>query len=752
MDDLVVFLLGAMAAAVAVAFAVMVAFTILAATAVGAGVWALAEGVGAFTGSFAASIGERGGSRRVPRDPEPAFELYVLGQLFSDFRFALQHAAGVLAEVRKKLGVFAAKWSEGVTLPLSIGAIVGGYLGTAVAGSVGILAGVCVGLVVALATGASWMLIWCLRLADAIRRRVRHASYECPMDHERFSLPIYVCPACGAEHARLVPGRWGILRRECSCGKTALPTAVVNGRQRVPQRCPSGHPMSGFLGFAENLPIAIVGGPSSGKSTFLAGALIELDDPNVGVSLEPLSESQAAYSELVDAMRTGIAPRKTSDERAPALVAEVQGAGRSRALYAYDVAGEVYGAEDKVRGLQFLARSAGIAILIDPFAIPRVAADRADELASLAQHILPSSEDPMRVFERLLATLKESGADIADMPLAVIVAKADACGIDREIEGFATSVGADLAPRAWLEANGAGNLVRAIDGEFKQVGWFATSALGRMPAPGNSQAFVPRGALAPLLWILERRNVHMAKTGVTATHKAQTLTGTAADFPPPSSAARTWRAVAAATAAAIALVAIVVAITLLIGSNTTTASASFNGEPTTAEQTGTPEGPTPPTTESHTKEGSGSSGLLPAESNSEMESEIQKVLREFHEDIVNGDDRGAWQLLTARKRRQSQRDYGYARWASNQNTLSPYLDPSGVSDSIVSTDPHTGVATVRVSGMRWSKPGSPCTEWSGITWVKYERGAWRYDPGYSTTPRRRGYWKHRYHALLGGRC
>jgi Double-GTPase 2 len=763
-DDLILVVLGAMAAAVAIAVAIMVATAILAATAIGASVWALAEGVGAFSSNFVGSIRERGGARRAPRDPEPAFELYVLGQMLVDFRFALGHAAGVLTDVRKKLGGYAAKWSEGVTIPLAIGAVVGGYLGTAVAGIVGVLTGVCIGLVVALAYGVSWILIWALRVADLARRRIRHASYECPMDHERFSLPVYVCPFCGAEHKRLVPGRWGILKRECRCGKTALPTAVINGRQRVPQRCPSGHPMSGFLGFAENLPIAIVGGPSSGKSTFLAGALIELDDPQVGVSLEPLNESKEAYSQLVEAMRAGVPPKKTTNERAPALVAEVQGSGRSRALYAYDVAGEVYGAEDKVRGLQFLARSAGIVILIDPFSIPRVAADHADELRSLAQHILPSSEDPTRVFERLLATVKESGANLANMPLAVILAKADACGIDREIEAFAQTVSTDQAPRAWLEANGAGNLVRAIQGEFKQVSWFSASALGRMPAPGDSSPFVPRGALAPLLWILERRNVRIAEGGVTATHKARGLTGTAADFPPPTASARAWRAAAVAIGAGGTLVAIVVILAALAGSNGTTASASGNTNPgAVAEEgkgSGAP-GPTAPATQN--KAGSEKTNsapstapsrkdTLPAVSRGQMRSEIQHLLYEFHADVVSHHDRDAWNLLTQRKRRQSQREHGYGGWAHNQNTLNPYLEPAGIKVSIISTEPRSGVATVNVTGMKWNKPGAACTQWSGITWVRYEGGAWHYDPGYSTTSQRQRRWKSRYSELLGGRC
>ena len=68
------------------------------------------------------------------------------------------------------------------------------------------------------------------------------------------------------------------------------------------------------------------------------------------------------------------------------------------------------------------------------------------------------------------------------------------------------------------------------------------------------------------------------------------------------------------------------------------------------------------------------------------------------------------------------------------------------------TEPNEGVAQVDITGMSWSKPGASCTEWSGITWVKYEDGAWKYDPGYSTTPQREREWKPRYAELLGGQC
>jgi hypothetical protein len=129
------------------------------------------------------------------------------------------------------------------------------------------------------------------------------------------------------------------------------------------------------------------------------------------------------------------------------------------------------------------------------------------------------------------------------------------------------------------------------------------------------------------------------------------------------------------------------------------------------------------------------------------------MLRTWHEDVVAGDMPAAWKLLTARKRRQSLHDHGgYAGWVRNQASLRHFLDPAGLDVSILDVDPVAGVATVDVSGMAWSKPHSHCTEWSGITWARWEHGAWHYDPGYSTTPERRRAWKPRLGELLGGSC
>jgi hypothetical protein len=174
------------------------------------------------------------------------------------------------------------------------------------------------------------------------------------------------------------------------------------------------------------------------------------------------------------------------------------------------------------------------------------------------------------------------------------------------------------------------------------------------------------------------------------------------------------------------------------GSSATTGAGS--GEQTTGE------------TGEDTTTSTAGEGVLPAVSTQQMESEIQQMLRSWHEDVVQGDYRAAWNLLSGRKQAQEENEQGYATWAKNQSTLRPYLNPAGLQVSIQSTEPSSGVVQVDVTGMTWDKPGASCGGWSGITWVKYENGEWRYDPGYSTTPQREHEWKSRYSELLGGRC
>ena len=156
------------------------------------------------------------------------------------------------------------------------------------------------------------------------------------------------------------------------------------------------------------------------------------------------------------------------------------------------------------------------------------------------------------------------------------------------------------------------------------------------------------------------------------------------------------------------------------------------------------------TGEASSGSGGGQAGF-PAVSRAQMAQEIQSLLLAYHEDVVEDRVHDAWILLSARKRAQNLRESGYAQWARAQGSLAPYLTPAGIAVRVDALE-DDGVARVLVTGMRWSAPGSSCSEWSGLTWVKYEGGSWTYDPGYSTTAERERTWKPRRPELLGATC
>jgi hypothetical protein len=233
--------------------------------------------------------------------------------------------------------------------------------------------------------------------------------------------------------------------------------------------------------------------------------------------------------------------------------------------------------------------------------------------------------------------------------------------------------------------------------------------------------------------------------------------------PPPSEqvaiATRFWpRSIVIALAVlAVALVGVAVALivghggpheTRLVAHEVVTETVGASGSSTSpeAEPTESTGGETGETTSSTEGE------ALPDVSTQQMGLEIQQMLRDWHEDVVRGDYHAAWELLSRRKQTQAEGEGGYAAWAKNQATLRPYLNPSGLQASVQDTESESTVAEVDVTGMTWDKPGAHCSDWSGITWVKYENGGWRYDPGYSTTQQRERDWRSRYTELLGGSC
>jgi Double-GTPase 2 len=512
------------------AFLVGVALVVAGAIAVVSALDTLAVGIHALVGTLVRGINNRGGANAAPEPPEPAYVAYVRSQLWRDLLCALRAGRAAVNAHRGTIAARSASVGDHwYTTPLRVGVVAGAWSAWVLGVLIGvILAGIAI-VIVGFAIAIAWLVGAPLRLFERGRRSLRGAHFDCPHCRERFVLPIHRCPGCGAAHTQLVPSKYGILRRRCSCDAMMLPTLQLNGRQNLPAECPNGHRLGSAIGMVRTLHVPISAGASAGKTTFLAAAFVELSQlVKAGrLAMDVLPDSKTSFEALVSGFSSGVLPQKTVNERAPALVAEVRGGGSSALLYAYDVAGEAFSETDKMRRDEVYGLTSGVVLLIDPLSLGHVQGDRGDEIEAGKEFLKPSSEDPQRVLERLVGVLAEKGVtDLSKRSLAVVLTKVDALGIDGAIDALPGEEDSQRV-RAWLEGHGAGNLVRTATSTFGTVKYFRCSALGRTPS-GAAGAFMPRGALAPLLWILERNGLAPAKStnaDSTVTHQLEAEAG-----------------------------------------------------------------------------------------------------------------------------------------------------------------------------------------------------------------------------------
>lgn len=467
-----------------------------------------------------------------PEGPEPAFRQYYFRKAYHDYKQVVveswkpnQAAATWVVETGKKLftnGAVLFTWPLGIL-----------FFAIALVGSVAALVAYAVfGLVHLL------LVLTCAAVAFALGLLVRAVEYVsmawrriflvCPHAncYRRISLPLYVCPNCGAQHRRLIPGSYGIFRRTCKC-TAKLPTLFLFGRNHLPSLCPHedcGRPLNSEHGVLRNLHFPVVGGPAAGKTSFLMASMCELKEraDRGALSLEfPEKKHEALFERSSRDFLHGDIVRKTAEESPDAFQVKLKdGAGGSALLYVYDAAGELYQQTDTLGRHEYYSYTHGILFLIDPFSLPQVQVDLGATLEAAAAQVKPCEERPQDVYDRMIGVLRQfskTGGRFGSIPFAVVLTKSDAFGLAREIEATAPAraVGASKdedpesnAVRQWLVEHGESNLVRGVENDFKKVRYFHCSSLGRLP-DASASPFDPQGVLDPLGWVLSRYNVNL---------------------------------------------------------------------------------------------------------------------------------------------------------------------------------------------------------------------------------------------------
>jgi len=340
-----------------------------------------------------------------------------------------------------------------------------------------------------------------LWLTDRVTLMARSIQSRCPNCKRISVVPIFCCPECGAQHINLTPGPYGVLSVKCVCGNK-LPTTIFNGRSRLEALCPYCQ-SSLAASDAKQFGIQLVGGVSSGKTTFLTAYWhLYLEGLRADAGLDYECFPQEAFDELERYFQRGISD--STSERNANMYSVIHRRPDSLPfqMTIYDVAGEAFDDLTSDIQQQQLKYCEGLIVVVDPTA---TAEANALPITGLADE-----------FRRLRGT---RAAELSEIPVAVIISKADL--FRREIglpkiksiynaalrsQGDETRLSfetvRDETCRAFLVEHGYDAVLNVIDSEFSNSQFFAVSAMGHEAFEGDP--YTPWGVLEPIEWIMSR--------------------------------------------------------------------------------------------------------------------------------------------------------------------------------------------------------------------------------------------------------
>lgn len=351
-------------------------------------------------------------------------------------------------------------------------------------------------------------------LTERLYLAYRGFSAVCPHCHAKAPLPEYFCSGCGRIHSNLVPSSYGILRRTCLCGER-LPTTFFLKRGELQARC---RECEGLLHRehmeARKIFLPIMGGPVAGKSAFLYAAVRELIERTFpAAEIEPgfLDDvSEEGYERVRDGFDRGRPPDKTGSKLPSAFNLKLDGvAGGVRLLYVYDPSGEAFLDGGEMILHRYQSFLSGLVFLVDPFSIPRVRGAFHEEVKAVEDTLRPSRMPVEDALARLLLNLEKnfglSKTSTLDAPVAVVISKADALGLEDSLGAEAGSASSDALREVLVGDWDQAHLVHRLETRFAQVRYFLSSALGRIPGSDDA-AFEPRGVTEPFIWLLRQED------------------------------------------------------------------------------------------------------------------------------------------------------------------------------------------------------------------------------------------------------
>lgn len=334
------------------------------------------------------------------------------------------------------------------------------------------------------------------RTYDTFYLRKNKVATICPSCYHRSQLPNYTCYQCDREHSDLRPGKFGIRKRKCICG-TKLPTTALDKRYDLHALCENEQCHADlFTKEATPITLSVIGGPSSGKTSFLMTAMHDLKEKLIqkqAWTMEFLrDDEEKVFNNQTVALAEGQYPNKTIEQKPFAYNLKLSSEKwkRPKLLYMYDPAGEAYSNSENLRSHHYLDYIDGYVLIIDPFAIPEVSVKYEQDDLQFTNDVNPSATLPEDTYHTLMVHIANQyqvkETEKISVPIAIVINKVDAYQLEHEIA--ATSLPEDTKAdqndaekmheqcKAFLKNTGYRTFVNQIESKFKTYRFFTSSS------------------------------------------------------------------------------------------------------------------------------------------------------------------------------------------------------------------------------------------------------------------------------------
>ena len=342
--------------------------------------------------------------------------------------------------------------------------------------------------------------LFLLFLATRLVQLWRRIFFTCPSRTCSYrGFPAFLCPKCGAPNSRLWPNMHGPFHHPCVNCHRRLPALGFLGRNALVAVCAEcGIPLTGRH-IGERL-VAVVGGPGSGKTNFLAMSLHELTNHGgrANPHAEIVEDAQAReFAEEWALLSEGLPVAKTT-EVARARLLHMNLGGSECKLYLYDAPGEEFQDASSMQRQPYFRFLEGFILLVDPlsFATVRAQSDAPPKRVSSFDAVVAST------LEWAAAAKGVSGQTRLPLRAAVVISKADLPAVIDSTGDLRHGPISGPRCKQSIINWGGGNGIRLLELRCQSVEYFACSALGREAGTNTRQPFRSFGVLPPLEWVL----------------------------------------------------------------------------------------------------------------------------------------------------------------------------------------------------------------------------------------------------------